>query len=116
MVNNLFEEIRKINEHGQEFCSARELMSPLGYVEWRKFEGVLERAKEACENSGEVEVDHFAHAAKMVLVGSGAERELEDYHLSRYACYLIAQNGDPRKEENACECECEGFGKLSLYS
>jgi hypothetical protein len=76
-------------------------MAPLGYIEWRKFEGAIERAKEACKNSGQRVDDHFAHAAKMVMIGSEAKREVDDYSLSRYACYLIAQNGDPRKEEIA---------------
>ena len=101
MTNNIFEEIKKINEYGQEYWSARDLMTPLGYIEWRKFEGALERAKEACKNSKQKTEDHFAHAAKMVSLGSEAKREVDDYHLSRYACYLIAQNGDPRKQEIA---------------
>ena len=100
-INNVFEQIKKINEYKQEFWSARDLMVPLGYSEWRKFEGVIERAKKACKNSGQEVDDHFAHAAKMVLIGSEAKREVSDYSLSRYACYLIAQNGDPRKEEIA---------------
>lgn len=105
MVNSLFEQIRKINEHGQEFWSARELMSPLGYVEWRKFEGVIEKAIESCENSGQNVEDHIGGAANMIKIATGTEKEtlrqVSDYHLSRYACYLIAQNGDPRKEEIA---------------
>lgn len=100
-INNIFEQIKKINEYGQEFWHARDLMTPLGYSEWRKFEGAIERAKEACKNSGQEIEDHFAHAAKMVLIGSEAKREVSDYSLSRYACYLIAQNGDPRKKEIA---------------
>ena len=100
-INNIFEQIKKINEYEQEFWSARDLMIPLGYSEWRKFEGVIERAKKACKNSGQEIDDHFAHAAKMVLIGSEAKREVLDYSLSRYACYLIAQNGDSRKEEIA---------------
>ncbi len=101
MITNLFEQIKRTNDYGHEFWSARELTTPLGYLEWRKFVGVVEKAKESCKNSGQNVDDHFGGAAKMVLVGSGAERKLEDYHLSRYACYLIAQNGDPRKEEIA---------------
>lgn len=101
MTENIFEQIKKNNEYGQEYWSARDLLDPLGYVEWRKFEGVIERAKEACKNSGQNIDDHFAHAAKMVTIGSDASRKIEDYALSRYACYLIAQNGDPRKEEIA---------------
>jgi DNA-damage-inducible protein D len=102
MTNNIFERIKKINEYGQEFWSARDLLLPLGYVEWRKFEGVIEKAKESCKNSGQKVDDHFGGAAKMIRIGLGtgkeAGREIADYYLSRYACYLIAQNGDPRKE------------------
>ncbi len=100
-VNNVFEQIKKINEHGQEFWSARDLMTPLGYVEWRKFEGTIERAKDACKNSGQEIENHFGGAAKMVLIGYETKREVLDYSLSRYACYLIVQNGDPRKKEIA---------------
>jgi len=101
MQNNIFEKIRKINEYNQEFWSARDLMGPLGYVEWRKFDGAIGRAKESCKNSGQGVDDHFVDADKMVSVGSEAKRNVSDYHLSRYACYLIAQNGDSRKEEIA---------------
>ncbi len=101
MTNNIFENIKKINEHGQEFWSAREIMDPLGYIEWRKFEWVIEKAKESCKNSNQEIWDHFGNIAKMVSIGSWAERKTNDYHLSRYACYLIAQNGDSRKEEIA---------------
>lgn len=101
MVNNIFEQIKRINEYSSEYWSARDLMIPLGYIEWRKFEGAIERAKEACKNSGQPISDHFVGADKMVLVGSEAKRKVFDYSLSRYACYLIAQNGDSRKEEIA---------------
>lgn len=105
MTNNIFENIKKINEHNQEFWSARDLMAPLGYIEWRKFEGAIERAKEACKNSKQKIEDHFVGSAKMIKIATGTvketEREINDYYLSRYACYLIAQNGDSRKEEIA---------------
>lgn len=101
MQNNIFEKIRQVNEYAKEFWSARDLMGPLGYIQWRKFGGAIERAKEACKNSGQRIDDHFAGAGKMVFVGSEAKRNVSDFHLSRYACYLIAQNGDPRKEEIA---------------
>jgi len=84
-----------------EFWLARDLQILLGYVEWRKFQGVIEKAKESCANSGYATSDHFVNAAKKVQLGSEAEREIEDIMLTRYACYLIAQNGDPRKEEIA---------------
>ena len=88
-------------ENGVEFWFARDLQALLGYVEWRKFQGVIEKAKEACKNSGNDILDHFVGSDKMVQLGSGAERHIEDIMLTRYACYLIAQNGDPRKEEIA---------------
>ncbi len=88
-------------EEGVEFWFARDLQKLLGYMEWRKFLGVIEKAKEACKNSNSDIQNHFVGAANMVQIGSEAERAIEDYKLTRYACYLIAQNGDPRKEEIA---------------
>ncbi|WP_343209784.1 BRO family protein [Anaerolentibacter hominis] len=70
----------------------------LAYKQWRRFENVINKAKDACFNSGNNTSDHFAEVGKMINIGSGAEREIEDYELSRYACYLIVQNGDPQKE------------------
>ena len=93
-----FEEIKKTKENGTEYWSARELSEVLGYIQWRNFVKVMDRAKLACENSGGNVEDHFAEVSKMVGIGSNTERELLDYELSRYACYLIVQNGDPRKE------------------
>ncbi|MBN1258469.1 hypothetical protein JXA05_01795 [Candidatus Peregrinibacteria bacterium] len=101
MNNNIFERIKKVNQYGAEYWSARELMGALGYIEWRKFDGAIEKAKEACKNSQQNVADHFGGGAKMVVIGSGAKRPIQDSHLSRYACYLIAQNGDPRKEKIA---------------
>lgn len=92
-----FESIKHINEYGQEFWYARELQKALEYTEWRKFEGVIKRAMDACKTSNHAVSDHFVGAAKMVEAGV-AFREIEDYQLSRYACYLIVQNGDPRKK------------------
>ena len=93
-----FESIKHIDENGVEFWYARELMIVLEYKQWRRFEQVIERAKEACKNSNISIDDHFADVGKMVDIGSGAEREVDDVMLSRYACYLIVMNGDPRKE------------------
>ena len=95
-----FDEIRH-EENGVEFWYARELMHLLDYSKWQNFENVLSKAKVACANNGIVVEDHFADASKMVILGSGANREVEDYMLTRYACYLIAENGDPRKEQIA---------------
>lgn len=95
---NTFESIKHINEYGSEFWYARELAPVLEYTQWRNFETVIAKAKEACNSSGNSVEDHFADVSKMVTVGSGAEREIHDVILSRYACYLIVQNADSRKK------------------
>ena len=96
--NNTFESIKHIDENGTEFWYARELQQVLNYKEWRKFEGVIEKGKMACEQSNINTLDHFVGTDKMVQIGSGAIRNSKDYKLTRYACYLIAQNGDSRKK------------------
>ena len=99
--NVSFEGIKKINDHGAEFWSARDLQPLLGYSQWRRFEDAINRAMVSCQQSGNIPQNHFAGAGKMVDLGSGSNRTIDDYHLSRFACYLIAQNGDPRKPEIA---------------
>jgi DNA-damage-inducible protein D len=96
-----FEKLKLLNEHGAEYWSARDLQPLLGYSQWRRFEDAIERAIISCGQSGNKAGHHFAGAGKMVELGSGSIRKVEDYHLSRFACYLIAQNGDPRKVEIA---------------
>ena len=94
----LFEDIKHIDENGVEYWLARELQPVLEYSQWRRFSETVERAKEACKNSEQNIQDHFADVGKMVSLGSGSERKIDDIKLSRYACYLIVMNGAPRKE------------------
>ena len=90
------------NEYeGVECWSARELAKLLGYAQWRNFENIVNKAKAACEHAEQEVSYHFAEVGKMVSLGSGSEREVSDYMLTRYACYLVAQNGDPRKPQVA---------------
>ncbi len=96
-----FESIKKIDENGVEYWEARELMPLLGYAQWRAFEEVISRAARACINSGQDVDNHFARSSKMVKIGSNTVREVVNYKLDRYACYLIAQNGDSNKPEIA---------------
>jgi DNA-damage-inducible protein D len=94
----VFESIRHTTEGGGEYWSARELEKVLDYSGWQRFTAVIAKAQTACKQSGQAVSDHFNATVKMVDLGSGAQREIEDVHLSRFACYLIVQNGDPAKE------------------
>lgn len=94
----IFENIKHIDEYGNEYWSARELQDVLEYAQWRRFNEVINRAIISCDNSNLEINDHFAKVGKMVGIGSKTSRNIEDYKLSRYACYLIVQNSDPRKE------------------
>ena len=96
-----FESLKQNNEHGAEYWSARDLQPLLGYSQWRRFEQAVDRAKSSCATSGNNPEHHFAGAGKPITGGKGAVQVVDDYHLSRFACYLIAQNGDPRKPEIA---------------
>jgi len=96
-----FEELKRLNEYGCEYWSARDLQLRLGYTNWRRFEDAVRRAMASCATSGNDPGHHFDAGVKMVGVGSGAAREVPDFSLSRFACYLIAQNGNPRKPEIA---------------
>lgn len=96
--HNLFEEIKQTDENGNEYWSARDLSKVLEYSEYRHFLPVIERAKEACTNSGQQKADHFEDILEMIATGKTAQREVESVKLSRYACYLIVQNADPGKE------------------
>ena len=97
-TEKLFEDIKHIDEDGNEYWFARELKQVLEYAQWRRFENVINKAILACINSNINIDDHFAAVGKMVDIGSNTKRETNDYRLSRYACYLITQNGDSRKE------------------
>ena len=96
--NKSFEDIKHMDENGIEYWYARELQLVLDYKEWRKFENVIKKAIDACENSGISAFEHFVGADKTIQMPKGATKSIKDYKLTRYACYLIAQNGDSRKE------------------
>ena len=99
-LNKSFEE-SAYEQDGVEYWLARELQELLGYSDWRNFLNAVDKAKESCKTTGEAVLDHFVDVTKMVKIGSGAERKKDDIMLTRYACYLIAQNGDPKKEQIA---------------
>ena len=93
-----FEEIKRTKEDGTEYWNARELSDVLQYKKWENFAKVIDRAKLACQNSGFEIQDHFPEVRKTIEMPKNATKDVLDYELSRYACYLIVQNGDPRKE------------------
>jgi len=105
MEKTIFEQIKHVKEDGTEFWKARELYKLLGYAEYSKFIPVIIKARESCKNSKQAASDHFARVSEMIKIASGTEKEtfrkIKNFHLTRYACYLIAQNGDPKKEEIA---------------
>ena len=94
----VFEDIKHIDENNNEYWLARELMSVLGYTLWQRFSNVIRKAMENCKNSNNNVLDHFISVDKMVNIGSNTTRNISDYKLSRYACYLIVLNCDPRKK------------------
>lgn len=96
--NSIFENIKHIDENGNEYWFVRELQNVLEYKRWDKFNNVITNATISCKNSNYAIDDHFSQVGKMVDIGSKTSRSISDYKLSRYACYLIAQNGDSRKK------------------
>ena len=109
----IFEDIKHYTEEGIEFWYARELQGVLEYKEWRNFVKVIDKAKEACENAQQSTFDHFADVGKMVTLGSGSEREIEDIMLSRYACYLIVMNVKKNRKNYKAH---NYFTQLSAYA
>jgi DNA-damage-inducible protein D len=97
-TSSLFEQIKKMDENNHEYWTARDMAKVLNYLEYRNFKPVIDKALEACKNSGHAPENHFVQFHEMVSIGSGAERPIENIKLSRYACYLIVQNADPSKE------------------
>jgi DNA-damage-inducible protein D len=99
IIINKLEQIKKVSKNGGHYWMGREIQQVLGYDKWDKFENVINKAIMACESSGEYPDKHFLQTGKMVSIGSGAQRSLKDYYLTRYGCYLVAMNGDTGKPE-----------------
>ena len=97
-TNKSFEDIKHIDENGVEFWYARELLKILEYTKWENFKKIIIKGIDACNNSGITVIDHFTDVRKTIKMPKGAEKTIIDYKLTRYACYLIAQNGDSRKK------------------
>src|SRR3990172_9094638 len=98
-LQSTLDSLKRTANNGIEYWMARDILRPLGYLTWESFSNVIERAQKACESAGVNPNNHFRDATKKVEIGSGASAERADCYLSRYACYLIAMNGDPRKTE-----------------
>ena len=110
----IFERIKQTTKDEIEFWFARDLQIVLEYAKWENFINVIDKAKDACRNSGNDVADHFPGIRKMVDIGSGAERPIDDYMLSRYACYLVVQNGDSKKETIALGQTSVSYTHLTL--
>lgn len=99
--NKVFESLMHVSKKGTQYWEGRQLMPHLGYKTWESFQNVINKAKKACENSGNTTHDHFREVTKVIEAGKGAKHEVDDIWLDRYAAYLVAQNGSPNKPEIA---------------